>query len=466
MVAKLRSGAGRAMVGICLLWFGWMLYLALHRWHGLTFGAFDIGIFDQGLWLLANGHEPFVTLRGLHLLADHASYLLYLMVPLYWLWEDARVLILLTVAAPALAGWISFRIGRLEGLRPWSAVLVGATVLAMPAMLWTPWDAFHPETLAIVLLPASYLAARRNRFVLAVALAAVILGAKEDAGLLVAPYALYMWWRWRDARPHSYVLAALAVVVTALSLFVVLPGHSPTGELIYTSRYSFDASLLTSSRALYLAAMLVPGILALAAPRFLLVGLPITLANLASSHNYQHDIRFHYSAYLLGVLAVAVPLGSARVMSRVGPRSATRALTVAALISVGMLIALGPALVTWFGEWGGINPAEQAEFDTLVASVPPDASVTATWSLAPHLAHRVAVYTAPNPFQERFWGAGGLPPLPDPATVEYLAVDPRKTELGQDPMLGVIEAEDWEIVQAGTFVLARRPDPPQPASHP
>ncbi len=92
--------------------------------------------------------------------------------------------------------------------------------------------------------------------------------------------------------------------------------------------------------------------------------------------------------------------------------------------------------------------------------------MTATWSLAPHLAHRVAVYTAPNPFQARFWGAGGLPPPPDPSTVEYLAVDPRKTELGQDPMLDVIEAEHWEVIQAETFVLARRTDPPQPGSTP
>lgn len=456
MSGESRSRAGLAMAGLCLLWFGWLLYLALHRWFGLTFGAFDIGIFDQGLWLLANGEEPFVTLRGLHLFADHASYLLYLLVPLYWLWEDARLLIILTTAAPAIAGWLSYRIGRAEGLKPWAAVLVGATVLAMPAMLWTPWDAFHPETVAVCLIPASYLAARRNRFVLAVVLAAIILLAKEDAGLVVAPYALFMWWRWPESRKHAAALGTLAVVITALSLFVVLPGHSPTGALIYTGRYTFDASLLTLSRAGYLAAMLLPGALALAAPRFLLVGLPITLANLASGHIYQHDIRFHYSAYLLGVLAVAVPLGSARVVSGIGSPNALRVLWAAASISVLMLIAVGPALVTWFGEWGGIDSEERAEFDALIAAVPDDAVVTATWSLAPHLAHRVSVYTAPNPFQERFWGAAGLPPLPDPATVEYLAIDPRKAEELLDPMLDVVVAEDWEVLQADTFVLARR----------
>lgn len=456
MAVRWERRVGVVMAAVCGLWFAWMLYLALHRWHGLSFGAFDIGIFDQGLWLLANGHEPFISLRGLHLLADHASYLLYLMVPLYWLWEDARLLIILAALAPALAGWFSYRIARTEGIRPWGAVLIGATVLAMPAMVWTPWDAYHPETLAIALLPASYLAARKGRFVLAVALAALILLAKEDAGLLIAPYALYMWWRWKEARPHAYVLAALAVGITALSLLVVLPGHSPTGELIYTGRYLSGEALLTAPRFIYLGAMLIPGALAVAAPRFLLVGLPITVANLASAHQYQHDIRWHYSAYLLGVLAVAVPLGSARVVAGLKSDNAVRLLTGALAVSIALLFVAGPSLVTRFGGWGGIDAQERAEFDSLVAAVPAEASVSATWDLAPHLAHRITVFTAPNPFQRRFYGAGGEPPLPDPATVDYLAVDTRKVGDVPDPLMTAIDSGGWEVVQDGTFVLARR----------
>lgn len=453
MEGRIRPGA--VMAAICGVWFAWMLYLALHRWHGLGFGAFDIGIFDQGLWLLANGHEPFVTLRGLHVLGDHASYLLYLMTPLYWLWEDARLLIVITTLIPAVAGWLSYRIARAEGLGPWASVVVGATVLAVPAMAWTPWDAFHPETVAIALLPASYLAARRGRFLLALVLAALILLGKEDAGLTVAPYSLYWWWRWREARPHAYVLAGLAVGLTALSLFVVLPGHSPTGELIYTGRYLSGESLFTLSRGLYLVGMLLPGALALAAPRFLLIGLPITLANFLTAHTYQHEIMWHYTAYLLGVLAVAVPLGAARWVAHADRVFRVKRLTGALAVSVAMLLIAGPHLVPWLGLWGGINEEEKANLEALITELPPEASVSATWSLAPHIAHREAVYTAPNPFQERFWGAGGKPPLPDPETVEYLAVDIRNHEPG-DPMLTELSSGNWEVVVDGTFVLARR----------
>ena len=73
---------------------------------------------------------------------------------------------------------------------------------------------------------------------------------------------------------------ALAGGITALSLLVVLPGNSPTGELIYTGRYFSGDPIFTTSRLVYLGAMILPGFLALAAPRFLLIGLPITVADM------------------------------------------------------------------------------------------------------------------------------------------------------------------------------------------
>src|SRR5690606_20032701 len=200
---------------------------------------------------------------------------------------------------------------------------------------------------------------------------------------------------------------------------------------------------------------LLPGALALAAPRFLLIGLPITLANFLTAHTYQHEIMWHYTAYLLGVLAVAVPLGAARWVAHADRVFRVKRLTGALAVSVAMLLIAGPHLVPWLGLWGGINEEEKANLEALITELPPEASVSATWSLAPHIAHREAVYTAPNPFQERFWGAGGKPPLPDPETVEYLAVDIRNHEPG-DPMLTELSSGNWEVVVDGTFVLARR----------
>jgi uncharacterized membrane protein len=46
--------------------------------------GYDMGIFDQGVWLLSRFHAPFVTVMGRDLFGDHTSFILLLAVPLYW----------------------------------------------------------------------------------------------------------------------------------------------------------------------------------------------------------------------------------------------------------------------------------------------------------------------------------------------------------------------------------------------
>lgn len=467
-----RQRADWVMASIVLAWVGWFGYLAIHRFHGVGFGAFDLGIFDQGLWLISRFEEPFVTLRGLHLFADHASYIMFLLAPLYWLKATPLILVALCAIVPGVAGWLTYRIGRLEGLRPWLALLVGVGFLLHPAVAWTPWDAFHPETLAIALFPASYLAARRGKFGWALLLAALILLVKEDSGLLVAPYALFWWFRWKQARPHAYVLAGLSVAVQALSLLVVLPAFSPTGELIYTGRYSWDLlELATWPRAGYLAAMLIPALFALRAPKVLILALPISLANLASSHGYQHEVVWHYTAYAIAVLAVATPLGAARVVERIdversGPGwfadRATMWVSIAVLLAAGTLAVAGPDLTTRNGWWAGLSAAEHAQFEQALAAIPDDAVVSATYNITTHVAHRTEIYMAPNPWRSRYWGAQGLPPLPDPNSVEFLVVDTRKDIDDMDRTVASLIREGWVVEVDGTFTVLRNPNPSRP----
>ncbi len=457
------------MASICAVWVLWFGYLTITKFRYTGFGAFDLGIFDQGVWLLSEFKEPFITLRGLHLFADHASYILILLAPLYWIKATPIILIAICVLAPAVAAWLSYVIARTEGVGSRAAVLVGLAVLAHPAMAWTPWDAFHPETVAIVLFPASYLLARRGRFGWALLLAALILLVKEDSGLLVAPYALFWWFRWKEARKHAYVLAALAVVVQALSLLVVLPGFSPTGELIYTGRYSLDIlDLVTWPRAVYLIAMLLPAILTLWAPKVLVLAVPITIANMASGHGYQHEIMWHYTAYALGVFAVAVPVGASRFIAMMERRYESRyrfgedgvlAMVPPLILALGGLFIAGPDLSTRWGVWGGLSPSETVELETALAAIPDEAVVSATFNLTTHLAHRVEIYMAPNPWRNRYWGAQDLPPLPDPNRVEYLAVDTRKKIDDMDVTVAELLDAGWVVEVPGTFLLLRNPNP-------
>ncbi|MFN9857432.1 MAG: DUF2079 domain-containing protein, partial [Pseudanabaena sp.] len=40
-------------------------------------GALDLGFFDQGIWLLSQGIVPKSSIIDIHLLGDHAAFILY-----------------------------------------------------------------------------------------------------------------------------------------------------------------------------------------------------------------------------------------------------------------------------------------------------------------------------------------------------------------------------------------------------
>ena len=49
-----------------------------------TFG-FDMGIYDQGIWLMSRFKDPFITVRGLDWFGHHVIGITFLFVPFYWL---------------------------------------------------------------------------------------------------------------------------------------------------------------------------------------------------------------------------------------------------------------------------------------------------------------------------------------------------------------------------------------------
>lgn len=456
------------LAGVWAVWFG---RLAVRSWNGFWFGVFDVGIFDQGTWLLSRFQEPFITLRGLHLFGDHSSYILVLLAPLYWIWPDINVLVVVAAVVPAVAAWIAYRIGLAEGLRPWPAVAMSVVVLLHPAMAWITWDSFHPETLAIALIPAAYLAARRGRPWLFVILGMLLVLVKEDAFLVLVPLAIYVGWRWKNLRWEALGVGLLAAGVAVYNFGMALPGFSPTGELIYTGRYSWDiGSLITWSRPGYLAAMLLPAVIALRAPFVLAIAGPITVANLASQFAYQQEIRWHYTSYLLGVLAIAVPVGMAKLSDRwgddvgLGIISRTRRLSIPITlplvgVAVAGLLVLGPDL-TFTGVWGAASPERQEAVYTAFEMIPDDAVVAASHTFAPQLAHRTQVYMLPNPWMADAWGvADDVPPRPDPSVVEWVAVNTEsagETELG---LVADLVDDGWVEVAGGDGFRVLRPPP-------
>lgn len=469
---ELTEWAPQWLVGLaCVGWAFWFGRLAVRSWNGFWFGVFDVGIFDQGVWLLSRLEEPFITLRGLNMFGDHSSWVLLLVAPLYWIWPHINLLVILAVLTPATAAWLSFRIGLAEGLGKWAAAAVAVAFLLHPAVAWTAWDSFHPETVAIALIPAAYLVAKRGHPWLFVTLGIVAAAVKEDAFLVLIPLAIYVGWRWKPLRNHA---VGFGLIVAALAVFnfgVALPSFSPTGELIYTGRYTWDlGEIVTWSRVGYLIAMLAPLPVALFAPRVLAIAGPVTAANLASTFIYQQEIRWHYTAYLLGVLAVAAPVGLKRIYDSwgddvgLGVASATRRFTIPITfpllaVALASLLLVGPAL-TFIGDWGGASPERQEQINQAIQQIPDEAVVAASHTIAPHLGHRREIYMLPNPWVADSWGVSAdVPPRPDPSVVEWLVVNYTSAGETERRVVEDAKASGWTVVDVGDqFEVLRAPE--------
>lgn len=418
--------AARIVWAVSMVFALWMLFLlvSLHRRYGTQ--TFDMAIFDQGVWLLSRFKEPFVTIRGLNLFADHASYVLVLLAPLYWIVSDLHVLMVVSVAALAAGGPLTYAIARRSGLNNTLSMALAGAYLLHPAVAWNVWDFFHPDILVVPALLAAYLFALQDRWRWTVAALVFALLVKEDAAVAVVPLGIYLAFRFGKRR-EGFGIAAFGAGLLALNMLVVLPGFSPTGTLTNNWRYAqfgtgiggalkgmitqpghFLSELFGSHRIRYYLQILGPAPLALLAPEVLLVAAPITAANALSYHVHQYEITFHYTVYALALVTIASVSGAARLRERLraGPATVAGVVLIAA--------ALGSVLVGPWPQfrsadpWAGSvhNEQDRQALDDALAMIPGDAPVAADWFTVTHLAHRVHAYMLPNPFLNRYYGAG------------------------------------------------------------
>jgi len=171
-----------AMTGAYFAVFGFLVYRQQSNFG--TFG-FDIGIRDQGIWLVAHGHTPFMTVRGLDFFAENVEPISLLFVPFYWLGAGPHLLILVHTGVISLGAVPLWLLGRDRFRRPWLALVPPFAYLLYPAVHWVTWWAYHPDSMAITpLLFAWWLAARRRWGWYALA-AGLALACKEDVALAV-----------------------------------------------------------------------------------------------------------------------------------------------------------------------------------------------------------------------------------------------------------------------------------------
>lgn len=454
------SGWTWALISLCTAHAAWFSYLQIDAHLGFGTFAYDVGLYDQGLWLLSRGHAPFVTLMGRNLFGDHASVILFLLVPLYWIVPGTPTLLVvqaLLVAAGAIPLYVFAR--RVLGHGGFG-LLAAIAWLANPAVLGANMENYHPDTFLALFVPLALYAAFAERWRLYAVAIVLALLVKEDVLLVVVPLGVYVWWRYDKRRGLLTMLGGL--VAGLLGMFVLMRSLSgvptrngwriPFGGVggflreFFTNPTRVGRYLLQDDRPLYIWQMVAPvaGAFALS-PWVAAIAVPVIASNTISTFWYQHSIQYHYSLVAVPFLLFAAVMGATHLGSRAR----------VVLMSMMTLAALSTS-VAWGQHPLALEPRQVLSAETPIAragreiirTIPDDAVISVYDPLTTHLAHRKEVYFFPNPFKAVYYGvddslAGSRLPAAD--RVEFVVL-PR--------FMGPDQTSDWQSIAGGFEEIA------------
>ena len=438
--------------------------MSLRAHHALATSTYDFALYDQGVWLLSRFKAPFVTLMGRNLFGDHTSFVMFFMVPIYWVFPDAGALLFvqsLAIACGAIPIFLYAR-HRLES-EP-VALLLAGTYLLHPAVSWTNMEQFHPDAFFGVFVGFAIYGALTRRWRLYTVFVVLTLLVKEDASLIVIALGLWVIWR------RSVLIGVLTVlwsfgfaVFATVLLMQYLTGHAtlnawriPFGgagglvKAMLTRPGDVLDYLRADGRPWWAWQMTAPfGWVFLRLPDVAAIGSLVLIANVVSTFLYQHQIQFHYSLVVVPALA----LGTVHALGAIKDRRAWFVGGVAVLaLWTGFLWSTLPFARDPKAFREANDPFVVAAKEVLPL-VPDGAVVAADSSLTPHLAHRRQIYMFPNPFSSFLYGVPGRPAegtrLPAADDVEYVVL--------RVPVPEGLLSEAWAQVE-GDFVLVHQND--------
>jgi uncharacterized membrane protein len=439
-----------------ILVIGWTTVISRLLWlkHARfsTF-AFDLGIHDQSIWLLAHG-KSFVTVRGLPVLGHHAVFGLYLLAPFSWIgagpefWNILHTLALASCAIP-----LHF-LARRRGCSSATALIVSAVWLLQPTISWLANESFHPEVIAMPFLAFAYLflvpgpgavvpdystdnAARREvRLGIAMLVCAIIW--KEDVALAVAMIGILVAIR-RSRRLGAkiflfglgwFILVGMILIaqfaggVHYNSLYSNLGdnGLEILGSLVLHPLQTIEI-LIKNDAAKYFAGLVAPvGFTAVFSPLTLLVALPQLVANIFTTANFTYSLKYHYQAIPILVASIAM----VETISR-SRRTVKNFEFLPALVLVVALISARGWGITPLGEtyrdgnWPLIESADSQGWRAAIERVGPTSGVSAHYLVVPHLSRRTTIYNFPNPWINHYYGTNNNA-LGNPEDVDWIVV--------------------------------------------
>lgn len=435
-----QAGGSRAVLPMCafLIVAAWLITVSARR-YAIAAPGYDAAYFTQAAWLIGHGQPPIATMRGIHLLGDHAYFGFWPIAYITRLGNPTMILFVVQALAIAAAVFPLAALCRaVAGLGQLGTALILAAYALYPAVHNINSADFHPESVAVPFMLGACHAAATARWKLLALCSAVTVTLREDLAVSIAGLGVLVFLT--VARRPGAILTAASAAVYLLETRVVMPhyaggryvqqeqlkeygGSLPgLGRSILTNPLGAVADLLTAEHAALLFALLAPvAFLPLLGARWLLPAVPVQAALLFTDRHYAHTIDAQYVTQAIPFVVVAAAVGLGR-LRRTGGRDVVRLAAPIVVVAAvtGCLVLANDIPRHDSSVWHANSPRVEG-MRAAVAHIPDGAAVTATAETWTSLAQRRALYDYPAVDSGRF--ISGSAQVPEVACWAVVAID-------------------------------------------
>ena len=400
--------------------------------------------------------------------AEHLEPIIIPIAFAFFVWDDVRTILIIQTIALALGALPVYWIAREQisnskwqtanGKYQWLPLAFVVVYLMFPALQAANVADFHADPFIVTPLLFAFWYATQSRYWVMWGWAILAMLVKENLPTLTFMLGLYLFFssgvresgnrgigesgnresaytasripRFPDSllperRLHGLAMMAVSLIWFYVATFLIvapLAGevYGTDGPIYFSNRYTNlgDGSegllaqlwgaltiLREPDRLIYLAGLFASvGWLALLAPEYLLLGLPVLVANTFSNFPGQYSGEQHYSAPLAPVFIIAAIYGfqrlsilvARRLNAKTLRRYAATALVIWLLVwSLGYHYLRGWTPLARDFDWPRHTDHHRL-LDRFVDQIPPEAPVSTTPPLHPHLAHREKIYIFPT----------------------------------------------------------------------
>lgn len=414
---------------VFIVYISYFLFLSFSRHNNYRSLRLDLGNMDQTVWNVYKGNGFVLTdpegEQQESRIAIHADFLLILLAPLYVLWSDPRMLLIVQTIAVGLGMFPVYLLAKDKTQSRFIGLFFTLLYVINPALHRLLLHDFHAVTLVTPLLLWAFWFLHKERmvpFILCLFFAAL---GKEDIWLVTGLLGIY------TARKKKHRVLGSIVALVSFSMFYllfwkVIPSLTPDRQhfaLSYLSEFGGSLNgivknllknpfgilpiLIAPDRLWYYFQLLIPiGFLSIFSPLFLIFSAPALGVNILSSNGNMRMIDYQYTSAITPFLFISAIFGFSVfrqfVKKHIKKQKDRKRIT--AVILVGVFSC---ALYATY-QWGEFPFSPTSRFKTFTTvphhkglmdwvkyNIPQSASVSTTNNLGAHYSQRKILYNFP-----------------------------------------------------------------------